>query len=63
MSRKGTSAAEDFQRQLYSDYTGRLSLPEQYSYIHSNPLGTVVPLDTAQNAVSSLVRTHRRADF
>lgn len=51
MSRKGGSAAEDFQRQLRSDYTGRLSLPEQYLHIHGNPVRTVVPLGIAQNAV------------
>jgi hypothetical protein len=51
MNRKGDSEAEDFQRQLYSDYTGRLSLPEQYLYIHRNLAKTVVPSDTAQNAV------------
>jgi len=38
MSGKGGSAVKDFQRQLYSDYTSQLSLPEQYLCIYGIPL-------------------------
>lgn len=51
MSRKMTSAIQDFQRRLYSDYKNHLSLPDHYSYIYGNPVQTVVPLDTDQNSI------------
>jgi uracil-DNA glycosylase len=48
---RSMTAIQDFQRRLYANYKGDLSLPPTYKYIYGNPVQPVVPLDTAQGGV------------
>lgn len=42
---------QSFQRRMYKNYMGDLSLPKNYSYIYGNPVRPVVPLDTTIDAI------------
>jgi uracil-DNA glycosylase len=39
------------QRRLHANYSDSLTLPDNYRYLHGNPVQPVVPLDTAQDGV------------
>ena len=45
---------QSFQQRLYANYKNDLSLPPTYKYLYGNPVGPLVPLDTAQGAVLML---------
>ena len=41
----------NFQRKVWKQYKKEVGLPENYAYLHGNPIKVHVPVDTAQNGL------------